>query len=223
MLRGQSHQLRSSALPQRLREHCKHGYAKKLRHVKRHEHGRTVKVTETHCVKTAAKPTTPSASPTTTPTSTGPTTTTSPAETPKETPKEAPKGPFATTTVLHVSEPPEDCEIESIGGTGSNNHCRYRLSATVSGNGATLASPVIELVFTNPAEPGKEWVVEGTGVLPIQVNHEKVGATEATSVFVPGEFLISSVSGNNHFSVYARYHATATYSGSQSAETELTP
>lgn len=203
--------------------------------MKLHEHGRSVKVTETLCVRTAAKPTTPTTSPITTPTTTpattpaitSPPTTTPPAETPKEAPKEAPKEepkpPFATTTVLHLSEPPEDCEIESLGGSGSNNHCRYKVSATVTGNGTTLVSPVIELVFTNPAEPGKEWVVEGTGVLPIQVNHEKVGATEATSVFVPGEFLISSVSGNNHFSVYARYHATATYNGSQSAAKELAP
>lgn len=55
------------------------------------------------------------------------------------------------------------------------------------------------------------------------VNHEKVGSTEATSVFVPGEFLIASVSGDNHFSVFARYHATTTYQGSQSASQELTP
>jgi len=202
------------------REHCKAGYAKRTLHVIKRS-GRTVKITETVCVRLA----TPAAKPLPTPVLpvTNPAPPSTPTvEAPKETPKEEPKGPFATTTKLELSEP-EECGIESLGGSGSNNYCRYDVAASVLGNGSLLTLPKPEFVFSNPAEPKGDWVVSGESPFRIQVNHEKVGSVQATSLFIPGEALIGTVNADQHFSVYAKYAGTTGFNPSQSAPRELVP
>jgi hypothetical protein len=199
-------------------EHCKAHYVKKTKIIKKHEHGRTVKVHEILCVYVAPRKAPVESPP---PVETTPVVPTPSAPTPAPTPPEPvkeptkPVGPLATTTTLTVSEP-EECKAESIGGIGSDNWCLYTVSVNVKSGGTEVTSPSPVFVFTNPATPKTGYTVSGVNSFRIRVSIERIQSTSATSVVINNGPLIGSVSGEEPWSIIATYAGSSEYSASQS-------
>lgn len=206
------------------REHCKSGYAKKVRHVKRRSHGRTIKVAETVCVKLI--PIVRPAPPKPTPTTPSPT---PPVEVPPVTTPWYPPPALATSTVLNLGEP-EKCGTETWDlGAALDQDCFYTMTATVTANGSAPASTAVNYVF----EPGGESLFSEHATTPITVRVvyervpyeaegiKKAGDRECTLVIAADGVVLANGPSLTTFHVYARYAGTAGYERSQSTSHEL--
>jgi hypothetical protein len=193
-------------------EHCKAHHIKKVETIKRHEHGRTVKVHETFCVFVA-----PKAPVTVTPTHTPAPVTTPTPQAPAVTPPVEKPGPLTTTTL--TIGPPQDCELELLdGGLGAVNSCLYAISATVNAGATVLPAAAVVFVFTNPGEPGKEWTVNGVGAFELRAQTESIlGEDFQTSVSIPDVRMIAFIPGKAPWSITATYAGATGFDPSESA------
>lgn len=210
------------------KQHCKVHYVKKVETVKKHEHGRVVKVHEILCVYVAPKAPaadSPPASVDPAPVVATPPVTTPPVEpapkapeSKKEPVKEEPtkpSGPVETSTTLNVSSP-EDCNIVSYGSV-SENFCYYTLSSTVKTTSGNLVSPEATYGFENPGNESEIGTVKYSHSFRIEVSLGRVeGKTINTTVSVPGVGVVEEASGEEPWSVAAVFQETSSYKGSYS-------
>lgn len=194
------------------REHCKSGYDKKVRHIKRRVHGHLVRVAETICVKGDAPKLFPAPQPPAPPVI--------PTPAPEAPPVPIPPAPFSTSTVLNLSEPEECGSTTWDLGASWAQYCLYTMTATVMSAGPPPTSTAVNYVF----EPHGESRYSAQAVTPVTVKviYEKEPSREGTLVIdTSNGVVLAHGPGVTDFHVYASYIHALGYESSQSTSGEL--
>jgi hypothetical protein len=209
------------------KQKCKAHYVKKTKTIKKHEHGRTVKVHEIVCVYVAPKQV-PVESPTpvgmppvaSTPSAPAPTPTKEPVK--EEIKKEEPKQ-IATVTKLEASNP-EECSQSFVLG-GETETCYFEIFISVhSAEGEALSSPTPTFTFTNEGEPGKTWSFNSRGLSTFYLavtNEFNSGLKIEETYLSQSHELLAKSHGLKPWKVYASYSGTNKYAASQSTTLSL--